>query len=496
MTKEEKQKGISLFDAGGTETLTEIIPVSQEVEVTSEAALLWGRCLEIIKDNVSVQVFRTWFEPLKAMQYAEPKLTVRVPSHFFCEWIEEHFYPLLQKTIQQVIGPDAQLQYHVVVDDSADEHQKKSMNVPGFKNGTSHSQSSLPFVQNPLIMQEFPSFLNPRYTFDSFIRGECNQLAGSAALAVSQNPGGTRFNPLLIYGETGVGKTHLAQAIGNYIIRKNRRARVLYTTSERFTMEFVNAIQNNKTNEFISFYRSIDVLIVDDIQFFAGKEKTQDNFFHTFNALHQQGKQIILTSDRPPRNLSDVDDRLISRFQWGLTVDIQVPDLEMRMAILQKKSMDEGLDIPHEIVEFIARNVTNSVRELEGVLISLLAKVTLDRRDFSIDLAKEVIFGVIGTEEKVLNIDTIKDAVSNYFSIKIEDIESKNRKHEITLARQMCMYLAKQLTQLSLKSIGAGFGGRDHSTVLHSCQTIENYLVTDRSVKYAFETLLKKLKQV
>ena len=461
---------------------------------SGNAELHWNKCLNIIKDNVSTQVFRTWFEPLKAISIEDSKLSVRVPSYFFCEWIEEHFAPLLQKTLQQVIGENARLQYDVVVDDNGDSLEKRTITLPGFKNGSQKKQTSLPFAHNPIAVQEFPSFLNPRYTFDGFIRGESNQLASSAAMAVSQNPGGTRFNPLLFYGDTGIGKTHLAQAIGNFICQKNSKSRVLYTTSESFTMEFVNAIQNNKTNEFISFYRSIDVLIVDDIQFFAGKEKTQDNFFHTFNALHQAGKQIILTSDRPPRSLSDVDDRLISRFQWGLTVDIQRPDLEMRMAILQKKSLDEGWELPMDIIEFIAKNVTHSVRQLEGILISLTAKVTLDRREMNLELAKEVVFGVANNQPKILTIDDIKEAVSVYYNIPLTDIESKNRKHEITLARQMCIYIAKQLTQLSLKSIGSNFGGRDHSTVLHSCQTIENYLVTDRSVKHAYEALMKKLK--
>lgn len=493
MHKASKTDSIDLFS--NSVSLSNALGSSAETQQSKELAeSYWTKCLEIIRDNVSGQVFRTWFEPLKAIAIEDSKLTVRVPSYFFCEWIEEHFYPLLQKTLQQVIGDNAKLQYHVVVDDNGDSLEKRTVSVPGFKHGSQHNQSSLPFAQTPIAVQEFPTFLNPRYSFDSFIRGECNQLASSAALAVSQNPGGTRFNPLFIYGDTGVGKTHLAQAIGNFVIQKNRKARVLYTTSERFTMEFVNAIQNNKSNEFINFYRSIDVLIVDDIQFFAGKEKTQDNFFHTFNALHQAGKQIVLTSDRPPRNLSDVDDRLISRFQWGLTVDIQSPDLEMRMAILQKKSLDEGWELTPEIIEFIARNVTHSVRELEGILISLTAKVTLDRREMTLDLAKEVVFGIASNEPRILTMDDIKDAVSVYYNIPVSDIESKNRKHEITLSRQMCMYLAKQLTQLSLKSIGSNFGGRDHSTVLHSCQTIENYLITDRSVKHAFEALMKKLK--
>jgi chromosomal replication initiator protein len=348
------------------------------------------------------------------------------------------------------------------------------------------------FTQQAEEEKDFPSFLTPRYTLDNFITGESNQFAASAAIAVSQNPGGTRFNPLFVYGDTGLGKTHLAQGIGNYIVQNNSRTRVVYTNSERFTMEFVNAIQNNKTNEFVNFYRNVDTLIVDDIQFFAGKEKTQDNFFHTFNALHQAGKQLVLTSDVSPKELKDVDERLISRFQWGLTVDIQAPDLEMRMAILQRKSEDEGIELPADIIEYIARNVTNSIRELEGTLIGLIAKNTLDRRELNLDLAKEVVLGNSGKEMKPLTIEDIKKFVSDYYKMPVELLESKTRKHEVALARQMAMYLAKQLTQNSLKSIGSSFGGRDHSTVLHSCQTIENYLETDKIVKNAFKTLLEK----
>jgi len=259
-------------------------------------------------------------------------------------------------------------------------------------------------------------------------------------------------------------------------------------------MEFVNAIQNNKVNDFINYYRSVDILIVDDIQFFGGKEKTQDNFFHTFNALHQAGKQLVLTSDKPPKDLRDVDDRLISRFQWGLTVDVQHPDLEMRMAILQKKSLDEGIDLPADSVEYLARNVKSSIRELEGTLISLIAKVTLDKRDLNLDLVREVVQGMAKSNNEPLTIDTIKETVASYYKLPVEILASPSRKHEIALARQMSMFLAKRLTQNSLKTIGSHFGNRDHSTVLHSCQTIDNYLATDRTVKAAYEYLLNNLK--
>lgn len=458
------------------------------------ATKYWQKCLEMIRDNVSSQVYKTWFEPLKALSYNDNQLTVRVPSHFFCEWIEEHYYNLLQKVLLQVIGEHARLKYHVVVDDEGDSLEQRAVSLPAKNGNGTKYHSDTPLIQQSLVNQDFATNLNPHYTFENFVTGDSNQLASSAAMAITDKPGGTRFNPLILYSDTGLGKTHLVQALGNLVLKKHKDAKVLYTTSERFTMDFINSIQNNKSNDFINFFRSVDVLIVDDIQFFGGKEKTQDNFFHTFNALHQSGKQIILTSDKPPRNLIDVDDRLISRFQWGLIVDIQPPDFEMRMAIIQKKSEDEGITLPGDIVEYIAKNVTGSVREIEGVLIRLMAMIILDRKKLSLDLAKEVVYGITRKEIKTLTIDDIKESVSSYFKISIDQMESKVRKHEIALARQMSMFLAKQFTQLSLKSIGSNFGGRDHSTVLHSCTTIENYLITDPSVKGAYEALAKKLK--
>ncbi|MGA2299050.1 MAG: chromosomal replication initiator protein DnaA [FCB group bacterium] len=469
----------------------------KQIEIFDEdkvASAYWIKCLDIIKDNVSSQVFKTWFEPIKALKWQNEQLTVIVPSQFYCEWIEEHYLPLLQKTVYQVLGNDARLQYQIVVDDNLDTLENRTIRLPAFKN--QNFNESLHNISTEIKNEKtvFQSFLNPRYSFDNFIRGDSNQLAWSAGMAVSQNPGGTRFNPLVIYGGTGLGKTHLVQSIGNSILKKNIKSRVLYTTSERFTHEFVTAIQNNSSNDFINFYRSIDVLIVDDIQFFGGKEKTQDNFFHTFNALHQGGKQLILTSDRPPRDLSDVDDRLISRFQWGLIVDIQPPDFEMRMAILQRKSLDEGIELPQDALEYIARHITSSIREMEGILISISAKVGFDGRVLNLDLAKEVVHGLGKIEPRQITIDDIKNYVSDYFKIPIEIMESKSRKHEIALARQMAIYLSKKFTQHSLKSIGSHFSNRDHSTVLHSCQTIENYLVTDKNVKIAYENLTKTLK--
>ncbi|MCX6154296.1 MAG: chromosomal replication initiator protein DnaA [Candidatus Kapabacteria bacterium] len=461
----------------------------------NEPQYFWEKCLVIIKDNVSQSVFRTWFEPIKAIRLEGKELVITVPSQFFFEWIEEHYYDLLKASLHKVLGADSRLLYEVMVDSSDSKQKKKSIKIPAFRYAPSTQQPVLPFSQADTSKNEFQTFLHPRFTLENFIVGDSNQLAHSAANAVASKPGGTKFNPLFIYGGSGMGKTHLAQAIGNHIIRKNPKVRVLYTVSERFTMEFVDALKNQKMNDFINFYRGIDVLIIEDIQFFAGKEKTQDNFFHTFNALLQAGKQIILTSDKPPRELKDVNERLISRFQWGLTVDIQAPDLELRMAILKRKCDDEGIEIPDEIVEYLARNVTNNIRELEGAFISLLAKVTLDQREMSLDLAKESLYGLGLCEQRKITLEDIMKLVTDFYDIPVEQVLSKSRKHEIVLARQMSMYLSKYFTTHSLKVIGEFFGNRDHSTVLHAYTAIENYLSTDKKVKLTFENFMNELKK-
>jgi chromosomal replication initiator protein len=465
---------------------------------STDVETLWSQCLAIVRDNVSDQVFKTWFEKMRPTKWDGTNITLELPSHFFYEWIEQHYSNLLQKTVQRVLGAKAKVQFEVVVDDNAPASDQRTVKLPTMRTGV---QPSLPFTearpqtQTQVRTTHFPTYFNPRYTFDNFIRGENNQLATSAGIAVADNPGRTKFNPLVIYGPTGLGKTHLVQAIGNRILQRNPNAKVLYTNSEKFTMEYINAIQTNKVPDFTSFYRGVDVLIVDDIQFLGGKEKTQDMFFHTFNALHQEGKQLILTSDKQPKDLADLDERLISRFQWGLTTDIQPPDLETRIAILQQKSMEEGMDLPGDVLEYIGRHVTSSVRELEGCLISLLAKVSLDSRELTIELAKEVVRGVSNSfGARTLTIDEIKKEVSEYYSIDVALLSAKTRKHEIVLARQMCMFLAKQLTQTSLKSIGLHFGGRDHTTVLHSCQQILNYIDTDKKIRQDVDVLKKRLR--
>lgn len=480
----------------------------------------WDACMAIFRENVSSQVFRTWFEQLRPLSIENSVLTLAVPSQFFYEYLEERYYPLIHRAVDSAFGTSITLNYEVIAQEQGEKQgepaaipapaptpaaepahsqQPQQRPKPGTKRkqGDNTAQSAMTFEAQEIAPQSYPTNLNPRYTFDNFIRGESNQLAVAAAMAIAQKPGSTRYNPFVVYGDTGLGKTHLVQSIGNQAIEMHPGIRVLFTNSELFTMEYVNAIQNNRLNDFTNFYRSVDILIVDDIQFFAAKEKTQDNFFHTFNALHQSGKQIILTSDKPPKELHGVDDRLISRFQWGLTADVQPPDFEMRMAILLKKASDEGVDLPGDVLEFVARHVTGSVRELEGCLISLIAKVTLDERALTLDLAREVVAGLTTAQKAIrkMSVKEIQTAVAATFMVDVEQLAGKSRKAEIVLPRQIAMYLCKEYTELSLKSIGQHFGNRDHSTVLHSCTVIEDAVrLQDEKIAEPLQAVLAALK--
>lgn len=440
---------------------------------------VWKECLEIFKKNVTQMAYNTWFSSIKPLELKENTLRVKLPSQFFWEWIDEHYNTLISKTIHEVLGPDGKLAY--IIADEKDhfgvENLPKSESVPA------------PPAEVKIVKHEFETFLNPRYTFENFIKGEGNQLARAAAGAISENPGGTSFNPLFVYGGVGLGKTHLIQAIGNKIMEKYPEKKVKYLPSETFTVEFVEAIQSNKANEFSNFYRNMDCLIIDDIQFLTGKERTQDLFFHIFNNLHQSRKQIILSSDKPPKDLKGLDDRLISRFTWGLTADIQPPDFETRIAILKRKSEDYGLIISNEILEYISMNIISNIRELEGCLIKLLANASLSSKDISLELAKKTV-KEIATDRKVnITIENITKAVCVYLKVDENKIRDKTRKKEIVLARQLAMYLSKEMTKSSLKSIGLHFGGRDHSTVIHACNSMIDMKKSDTSMRDLIDTV-------
>lgn len=563
-------------------------------ELRSAAIAVWGMCLDSIKSQVSAQSFRTWFEPLSAVELEGSQLTLKAPSNFFYEWITEHYHKVLEGALKEVLGPAAVFRFDVANEiDSLNTTLSPAPNVsvtpspsaapqqfapqgvqPGLQSGVQQQNfpqqgySNTPFAPQQAIGQPYPqnnglrqngngvgsngvygsipqnhlqpsigmqqnnfttqqpirpqqngigssqgygqshsvqigqpgssrrpaieNNLNPRYMFDTFIRGESNKLAYAAANAVANNPGGTSYNPLVLYGNVGLGKTHLIQAVGNYVLQKFSGARVLYTSSDRFTVEFVDAIQNDRIAEFNNLYRSIDVLIIDDVQFFAGKEKTQDIFFHTFNALRELGKQIILTCDRPPKELKDIDDRLLNRLQWGLTADLGAPDLETRIAILRHKAITDGIELHNDVIEFIATNVSTNIRELEGCLISLLATASLEGKEPNLELAREVLRKVAKRSSPVLSIETIQRTVAKRFNIDEELLRAKTRKQEVVQARQVAMYLAKELTNSSLKTIGLHFGGRDHSTVIHACQTISDDMRHSPSLQSKVEELRRQ----
>ncbi len=457
--------------------------LTAETDSPVDYNFVWSECLKTIKENVTQMTYNTWFVPIKPVNMENSVLKVQLPSQFFWEWIDEHYNTLINKTIKEVIGKDARLAYLIANDTAVTESAA----------GDVETKPKEPVKVIPSPKKDYESFLNPRYTFENFIKGEGNQLARAAASAISDNPGGTSFNPLFVYGGVGLGKTHLIQAIGNKILSTFPDKRVIYLSTDIFTVEFVEAIQSNKANEFTGFYKSMDVLIIDDIQFLIGKEKTQDSFFHIFNTLHQSRKQIIFSSDKPPKDLKGLDDRLISRFQWGLTADIQPPDLETRIAILKRKSDDYGMHISNEILDYIANNITSNIRELEGCLIKLLANASLNSKEINLELAKKSVKEIATDRKVVVSIESITKSVCEYFNIEENKLREKTRKKEIVLARQIAMYLSKEMTRSSLKTIGLHFGGRDHSTVIHSCSSISLLKQTDESVKNIINSLISTI---
>ena len=465
---------------------------------------VWSSVLNIIRDNISEQSFKTWFEPILPVDLQNNVLTIQVPSQFFYEWLEEHYVGLLRKTLQRELGTDARLEYRIVVENSDVNKGPYTVEYPNYNTGnTKNQESTVPLVvgtqiKNPFIIPglkkvNIDSQLKSSFNFDNFIEGDCNRLARSAGYAVAQKPAGTAFNPLVLFGGVGLGKTHLAQAIGNEIKRLYGNKTVLYVTSDKFTNQFIDALKNNAINDFVHFYQLIDVLIMDDIQFFANKLKTQDIFFHIFNHLHQNGKQLIMTSDRPPRDLEGMEERLLSRFRWGLSADLQQPDFETRIAILEKKMYSDGIELSRDVIEFVAYNINSNVRELEGALISLLAQSSLNNKEVDLDLAKKIIKNFVKSVSREVSIDYIQKTVCEFFEVPQEQLKEKTRKRAIVQARQLSMFLAKSYTKNSLKVIGKHFGGRDHSTVIHSCQAVQNLIDTDLDFKEQVDEIEKKI---
>jgi len=469
---------------------------------------VWESCLSVIKDNVSSQSYKTWFEPIKPIKLTNSVLTLQVPSQFFYEWLEEHYIVLLKKTIKKELGNEGRLEYSIIMENNYNNTSKPyTVKIPtNNKKELKNPSVSMPIdlnnnsIRNPFIIPglkkvNVDSQLNPNYSFDNFIEGDCNRLARAAGFAVAEKPGGTSFNPLLIYGGVGLGKTHLSHAIGIQIKSEFPNKTVLYVSSEKFTQQYIDSVRNNNQNDFIHFYQMIDVLIIDDVQYFAGKEKTQDVFFHIFNHLHQSGKQIILTADKPPVEMQGFEQRLLSRFKWGLAADLQTPNLETRVAILQKKVYADGLVdiISFDVIEYLAYSISTNVRELEGALISLLAQASMNKKAITLELAKQMIDKFVKNTAREVSIDYIQKVVCDYFELPLELLKSKTRKREVVQARQIAMYFSKCMTKSSLATIGLHCGGKDHATVLHACRTVNNLMDTDKRFKTYIDDLNKKI---
>lgn len=445
---------------------------------------LWAECLRIIADNVTAEQFKAWFDPIRSLGYDASKhlLHLWVPAEFFKEQLEQIYLPLLGKTLRRVYGPEVQLMYvYDTVGNQPDTRVSEAglTTSPAFKPRQTAGTAGL--FQTPEV-PVFESQLNPRCTFENYCGSNSNKIARAIGEAIANDPKLKTFNPLFVFGPTGVGKTHLIQAIGIKIKEHNPLARVLYVSARLFESQYTVASHNGKVNEFINFYQSIDTLIIDDIQDLIDKPKTQGTFFHIFNHLHQNQRQIILSSDVSPMQLKGMPDRLLSRFKWGMTVELEKPDLQLRRNVLKQNAAHDGLSIPEEVIEFIAENVTDSVRDLEGIVVSLLAHATVTNRAIDVDLARVVMSNLVKLHKKVINFEMIAQGVASYFKIDPDAIFTKSRKREISDARQMVMYMAKKHAKMPLTAIGTRLA-RNHSTVIYACKNIEERLPFEKQLQ-------------
>ncbi|KMQ51823.1 Chromosomal replication initiator protein DnaA [Chitinispirillum alkaliphilum] len=454
---------------------------------------VWNSVLSHISHSINAHSFETWFRPLSLVDSDDPSvMKLAAPNQFIADFVDQHYKKTLIATAKQFDSNICEIEFSLSenknfslddeCEDTADEEEKHKATEPQEKKTNSNYN-----------VTNYPK-LNKRFTLDSFVIGPNNQFARSAALAVAEAPGKTKFNPLLIYGGVGLGKTHLLQSIGNYILANSPDLKITYISSEEFYLNFIDAIKNNNTKPFTTKFRSSDLLLMDDIQFFAGKESTQEEFFYIFNTLYQNGKQIVLTSDLPPGSLQGLQDRLISRFQWGLSVDIQPPDLETRVAILKKRAEEGNLDISLDILYYIAEHIFSNIRELEGVVIRLLAYASITHSDVTFDLVKTVLKDSVKTEQKRVSINDIIEAVADYYKIPVNNIREKNRHKEVAFARQVAMFISKTITNNSLKTIGLNFGGRDHSTVIYAISQIEQLIKKDEGVARDVNYVINSLK--
>jgi len=453
-------------------------------EKLNGAETIWQDVLQVIKENISLQSYSTWFAPIKGLELDDQFLELAIPNPFFSEWIEKHYARLIQNAIVQILGETRKIRFRV-------ENDK----VPGSAYQTADWMPPQQVIERQTTVPKsiYHTPINERYIFDNFIIGDSNRFAYAACQAVSSAPGKTNYNPLIIYGGTGLGKTHLIQAIGNFALRKQPGIKVHYTSSETFTSHFITSIQQNKVSEFSGYYRSCDLLLLDDIHFFSNKGKTQEEFFHTFNDLHQNGKQIVLTSDRPINELVALEERLISRFKWGLVVDVQPPDYETRLAILRNKCDESGLSIPAEVLEYLAVNLMDNVRELEGALTKIMAQVTFTAVEPNLELARKIVAEISKPDRSGLTIDRIMEYSAKMHGLPPDHLRAKTRKKDIVRARQVAMYLAKEMTTHSLITIGLHFGGRDHTTVIHAIKCITEEIQKNSSFRQHIESMKKHL---
>jgi len=427
----------------------------------------WKDCLDYMSRRLKRQSYNTWLKSTTGEPTGNGEFKIAVPNQFVADWIDEHFSSLVDEAFIEVLGKKQEIIFIIAGPTEADEQAALPLEAVANQRR----------VAQPVGQTN--NHLNSRYRFDSLVVGDFNQFACAASKAVAEAPGMTRYNPLYIYGGTGLGKTHIIQAIGHTILESYPSKLVMYATSEKFTSDFINAISDRSISDFTRYYRDVDVLLIDDIQFFTGKEGTQEQFFHTFNALHQSGKQIVLSSDRPPKEIRGLEERLLSRFQWGLVCDLQAPDLENRTAILYKKLESEGVKLPNSVVTFIADKVSTNVRELEGALNRLLAYASLKKEGISLELAQKVLSDTISSGRRHISIEAIQTKSAEHFSIDPKMMVAKKKTADIALARQVAMYLARVLTDSSLKAIGSRFGGRDHTTVIHACDKVSSRMAED-----------------
>lgn len=457
----------------------------------SDCQILWKKCLEIIKDNLPEEQFNTWFRPIIPYSFNEKnEFRILVPSNFFGEYIEANFQKLLLPVVRRVMGPEVTLIYRVATagDVTNEDAMMDSHAEPSSNKEMPHTSVPNLFEQRR-APQDWNSYLNPKYSFDNYFEGTSNKVVRSASEAIAQNPGKTAFNPMFIFGASGVGKTHLCHAIGNRIQELHPTKKVLYVSAHLFGTQFTEAVRKNNVNDFLYFYQGVDVLIIDDVQEFIGKDKTQNTFFHIFNHLHMLNKQLVLTSDKPPVELQGMEKRLFTRLKWGLIAELEHPDLDLRRKILKNKITHDGLNVPEDVFNFIADNVTENVRDLEGILVSLMANALVSNKEIDLSLTKRIVSHSVRLEQKQLSVQSIQETVCKYFNLDQSVIQTNSRKREIVQARQITMFLAKKYTDCSFSHIGKIVGKKDHATVLHACKTIKDQMETNKSFRTSVEEI-------